>query len=171
MKRSVALFLIFGVVGCSRRAESPQSALRDVERSSFADAYREWRKEKESLAKNRVSNGSYVIPTGVTDTETGKFTPSRIVALQCRLGQEAHLHESFLLNELAADAAVHRILESSQRLCEKYGVVSTVQVQFAPGHGYVHKARNGCSPQFQQALWLKGMNNLVSQQDDAASGR
>ena len=81
------------------------------------------------------------------------------------------MHESFLLKELAADPDVHRVLESSQRLCEKYGIQSMALVQFIPGQGYTPKNDNGCSPQAQQALWLKAMSNAGSQPDGAANGR
>jgi hypothetical protein len=158
------------LIGSSDTNESVAVLLHKVEQSSFEEAYRLWLQEKEALAKNGASNGFYTIPAGVTDPKTGKFTPSRIAALQCRLGQEAHLHEAFLLKELAADADVHRVLESSQRLCEKYGIYSMARVQFIPGQGYTSKDNNGYSPQAQQALWLKATTTAGSPPDGAAHG-
>jgi len=153
------------LVGSSDTNASVPVLLHKVEQSSFEEAYRLWLQEKQALAKNGASNGFYTIPGGVTDPKTGKFTPSRIAALQCRLGQEAHLHEAFLLKELAADADVHRVLESSQRLCEKYRIHSMARVQFIPGRGYTSKDNNGYSPQAQQALWLKAISRAGAQPD------
>ena len=159
------------LVGYADTNASLQALLHNIEQSSFEDAYRLWRQEMKALATNRNPDGGYSIPgAAVTDDKTGKAIPSRLAALECRLGQEAHLHESFLLEELAADADVHRVLESSQRLCEKYGIHSMALVLFIPGQGYVSRMNNGGIPQAQQALWLKAMSNAGSQPDGSANG-
>jgi beta-lactamase regulating signal transducer with metallopeptidase domain len=150
------------IVGQVDRKESLDELLREVEQYSFADAYAAWKQETKALAEQRGTNVSYSTPTGVTD-KTGKFIPSRIAALECRLGQEAHLNESFLRRELVADANLHMILESSPKLCEKYDIYSMARVEFIPGRGYTSKQNSGWSPQVQQALWLKAMTNALVQ--------
>lgn len=158
------------IVGETNHKESLEVLLREVEQSSFAEAYAAWRQEKKALAEQRGTNVFYSTPTGVTDSQTGKFIPSRIAALQCRLGREAHLNESFLLRELATDAEVHQIFESSPRLCEKYGIHSMALVQFNPEQGYINKLNSGYSPQIQQQLWLKTTANVDLQTDGLTNG-
>lgn len=130
--------------------------------SSFDDTYDQWRKEKQALMAD-ASAGKYTIPHGETDPSTGKFTPSRIMVLECQLGQEAHLHEAFLRKTLEEDAEVHRILEKSRRLCEKYEISSAAYVLFEPEKGYISRARDGLAPQQRQAIWLKAMSKEHSQ--------
>jgi hypothetical protein len=158
MKNFVVISLLLALLGCEHRLALPDLSIREIETLSFDDAYELWRQEKDSLADNRSRNGSYAIGTGTTDSQTGEFTPSRMAALECRLGREADRHERFLREQLAEDADVHRILESSPRLCEECGIVSTAQVVFlADGH-YSHRTTDGWCPQVRQRLWLEALN-------------
>jgi len=170
MKYTFALFslLLIALPGCEHPPEVSELSINDIEHLPFMDAYRYWRQEMGTFAEKPSPEGPYIIPTGgVTDPKTGKFTPSNFAALQCRLGKEAHLHESFLMKELAADASVHMILESSQHLCEKYGIHSMALVLLAPGQGYMTRSNNGYAPEAQQDLWLKAMSTANSQPDSA----
>jgi hypothetical protein len=167
------VFLLAGLVGCVHRPTLGELSIPDIEQMAFRDAYRLWRQETDALTqrnRQRLPQGSFFdMPLGATDPTTGKFTPNRIAALQCRLGQEAHRHEVFLRRALAEDANVWVILESSRRLCQKYGIFSLAPVLFIPGQGYVPKMNNGCCSQAEQALWLKAMRNGGSQPDGASN--
>ena len=170
MKRFLSVLFVIALSGCMHRPTSSEMSTRDIEQLSFSDAYSLWRQERESLAKGCSPNGSYSTPTGVTDPQTGRFTPSTISALTCRLGREAHVHESFLRKELTENADVHMVLESSPRLCERYGIASKAQVLFVPGRGYVHRTTDGWSPEVQQRVWLEAMDKTASQQTPEGDG-
>ena len=159
MKYHLSLLLMLAVAGCAQQQKQPSHwSLEGIEGASFADAYRMWRQERETLAAECVSCATCGWSVGVTDPTTGVFTPSRLTALQCRLGMEAHLYEEFLREELIVDADVHLIFESSRHLCDRYGVQSLALVVFVPGHGYIQQPNSGWSPQMRQAEWLEAMD-------------
>jgi hypothetical protein len=170
MARTFAVMLVamvvVGATGCAGHEsiswQVKPEELKKIEQSSFMDAYNMWRQENESLARNAAISGSYVIPAGVRDPATGRFTPSRIAALNCRLGLEADKHEDFLRKELASNHDVFIILDSSEKLCRKYGITSMAAVVYVPGQGYIEKTNNGYSPQSRQAVWLKAMYGQTS---------
>lgn len=141
---------------------------REIEQLSFDDAYRLWRQEQDSITGKRSPDGSYSVLVGSTDPETGEFTPSGMAALERRLGGEAHLRERFLREQLTIDAHVHRILEASARLCEKYGIASKAQVVETAEGRYSQRTTDGWSPQVQQRLWLEAFNGTRSQPDGPA---
>jgi hypothetical protein len=159
MKMSLLFVVLVTLAGCAHRPAASERSVQDIEQLTFPDAYRLWQREMKTLAGNSVSGGSSVMLSGTMDPATGKFTPSAMTALPCRLGLEAHLHESFLFKELSADAEVWVILESSPLLCQKYGIFSLAPVRHIPGQGYVHVNNSGSSPQAEQALWLKAMGS------------
>lgn len=157
-KHFAPVFLILLLAGCANHEQPSHWSLEGIKEASFADAYQMWRQERETLAAECVSCGTCGWSVGVTDPTTGVFTPSRLTALQCRLGVEAHLHEDLLRKELTADADVHAIFEASQHLCDKYGMHSLATVILVPGHGYVQQPNSGWSPQMRQAEWLEAMD-------------
>ena len=124
---------LFLLPGC--RSEKTTSPISDV---SFYVSYSNWRDEKESL--KRVSPGvSRTLPIRSGDTNTGKVTPSKIMAMECELGLNAHLHEFFLLEELKRDSEVHRILEKSEKLCIKYDIKSVADMTVDSQGVYTHQ--------------------------------
>jgi hypothetical protein len=166
MKNVVAIVFLLALLGCAQRPTLSALSIREIEQLPYDEAYRLWRQEKTSLAGRHSRDGGYSIPSGGTDLKTGMFTPSRIAAVECRLGREAHLHERLLRDQLAKDADVHRILEASPRLCEKCGITSMAQVVLLPNGRYSLRSRDGWIPQAQQRLWLEVLNRTSPQQKD-----
>ena len=162
--RSVWVGLVLvASLGCAQRVAWSELSIREIEESSFDDGYRFWRQEKRAFATEGSIEGSHSTPAGATDSRTGEFTPSKIAALECRLGREAHLHQGFLQEQLATDPEVHRILEASARLCEEYGTASKAQVVRLADGRYSHRVTDGWSPQVQQRLWLETLTVASSQ--------
>jgi len=163
MKRCLSVLLLAPLLGCLHKQVSPVLSVEHIEQSSFKDVYQFWRREKDSLSRP-------AIPTGSTDSHTGRFTPTTFWVLTCRLGRDAHLHLSFLTKELATDADVHMILEASSPLCDHYGIDSKAQVEFVPEHDYRHRMTDGWSPQVQQRRWLEAVNRAEFRQDGEVNG-
>ncbi len=162
MKHIAIALLLALTVGCAGRTASVRGEHTVARDSAFFENYEIWQQENEALASRASADGSYAILHGATDSETGKFTPTKIMEFECQLGQEAHLHEAFLLRELAKDPNVHRILEKSPRLCEKYGIDSAAYVLFVPKRGYIYRTRDGLLPQQRQGLWLRALRSGAS---------
>lgn len=87
-----------------------------------------------------------------------------MMTVKCNLGLKAHFHEDFLLNELKREADVHRILEKSLILCDKYSIRSFAYVILDPEHGYeLRHPRDVFVPHFRQNIWLKALSGGHSQ--------
>src|ERR687887_2212760 len=97
MKRTLLTLFVLGLAGCVHRPGFSDLSIRDIEEMAFMDAYYLWRQQTSSNAKKNLQLRPDVLVSdmliGTSDPKTGKFTPTRLSALQCRLGQEAHLHE------------------------------------------------------------------------------
>ena len=153
---AVILFLLL----CGCKSQPPASCPDDV---SFYSSYSQWRNEKEAL-RRASSDGSYSVLCGSTDSSTGEFKPSRIMVMECQIGLKAHLHEDFLLEELKRDADVHRILEKSIDLCDKYNILSFAYVVFDPERGYESRTPgDSIYPGGRQEIWLKALLGSGSQ--------
>jgi hypothetical protein len=134
-------------------ADTKPPTIQEIERLPFDDAFQQW------LPATEIQG-----PTppwtmgGSTDLKTGKFTPTAFWALTCRLGQDAHLHQSFLVSALNTNAQVSLILDSSPVLCRGYAVNSEAMVRFDPKDGYTSVTRGWVSvPEVRRSVWLDAM--------------
>ncbi len=154
MKSAILCTVIFLLLLCGCKPQPSASCPGDA---SFHVSYSQWRNDKEAL-RRASSDGSYSISFGSTDPNTGEFKPSRIMVMECQLGLKAHLHEDFLLKELKRDADVHRILEKSGDLCDKYNIRSFAYVMFDPERGYESRIPgDSVYPGGRQEIWLKAL--------------
>ena len=142
------------------------AATNEIEQMPFDDAYRLWLHEQRDMVQrlpNRLS--------GILDPKTGIFTPTRFWALACRLGRDAHTHESFLVSALATNEYVSLILETSSPLCSRYGIKSQASVLFDPERGYSKPLQSFLfGPKVRQSVWLNVMKKPISQPADPADG-
>jgi hypothetical protein len=165
MRTTCPILLVVATSICCSIAPTGAAGFDEVERLSFEEAYRIWVPEQQDhVAKIPV------LVSGTTDVKTGTFTPTRYWALTCRLGRDAHNHESFLVSALATNEYVVDILETSSRLCNQYGIKSEAAVWFDPDRGYssvLIQWRH--DPRWRRNLWLKAMHKPASQRDGAAN--
>jgi hypothetical protein len=164
MKTVVTILLLAALAGCAHPHKQGLSdfSIRDIEQLSFADAYALWRQETMNLPPDQTS----WLTASSTDPRTGGFTPGKLPVLECRLGREAHLHVSFLAEQLQTNADVHRILEASPRLCAEHDIHSKAQVEWVAEGQYRHRNTDGWIPQVQQKLWLEAFNKARLQSPD-----
>lgn len=148
MKR-ILLMPVF-VMGAALFAADPKPpTVQEIERLPYDVAFQQWLQAPEQATTNLL------IEYGSTDLKTGKFTPTPFWALTCRLGQEAHLHEGFLVSALSTNAQVSQILDSSPVLCRRYTINSGAMVRFDPQEGYSVVMRNWVDgPDVRRKVWL-----------------
>ena len=174
MERIFCTLLLVGLSALFLSQPAFPATIDEIERMSFDEAYREWLREQEALVqriKQRTQQGVYAISWGSTDRNTGKFTPTIFYALTCRLGQDAHRHESFLVSALTTNEYVSMVLDASPRLCSRYGVESEAPVAFEPGRGYSIRMRDySLGPDGRRRVWVEVMKKPIPQPDAAANG-
>ena len=148
------------------------ATIQGIEQLPFDEAYRLWLQEKETILQRSASHpSSFTIPGGSMDAKTGRFMPSSYQALTCRLGRDAHIHESFLVSALSTNDWVSMILDASLPLCSRYGVESQATVLFDPKHGYTNIMRGYIlGADGQRRIWLKAMAKPISQPSGPANG-
>ncbi|MCX6929448.1 MAG: hypothetical protein NT154_40475 [Verrucomicrobia bacterium] len=163
------------------------ATIQEIERLPLDEAYRLWLQEQQALLQRspdiltygstdpktgkftlssfpQLQHSPVIIGLGTTDPKTRKFTPTKFQALTCRLGREAHRHESFLVSALSTNEYVSMILDTSSRLCRRYGVESEAMVLFDPKSGYTCPMRDICSGlDTRRSIWLKAMAKPISQ--------
>ncbi len=166
MRTTYPILLVVAATMCCSIPPTLAATIDEIEQLSFDEAYRLWVPEQQA----RV----YQVPvrvSGTTDSRTGKFTPTRYWALTCRLGRDAHTHESFLVSALATNEYVSDILETSSRLCSRYGIKSQPEVRFDPERGYSLVMHGGLvlDPKMRRSMWLKAMAKRISQPDGASN--
>ena len=166
MRTTYPILLLVAATMCCSIPPTVAATIDEIEGLSFDEAYRLWVPEQQAQV--------YQIPSrriGTTDSKTGKFTPTRYWALTCRLGRDAHTHESFLVSALATNAYVSEILETSSRLCSRYGIQSQAAVVFDPRVGYISCIMDFAFDQrIRRSTWLKAMAKPISQPDGATNG-
>ena len=164
MKTFATILLLAVVVSIPQTARAADSSL-EIERLPYDDAFHQWLQSPE--IQNPTND---TIMYGSTDPKTGKSTPTPFWMLTCRLGQDAHLNESFLISALNTNAQVSLILDSSPVLCSRYGVHSEAMVTFDPKEGYTIGMRNWISgPEVRQSVWLDAIKKTNSQPNGARS--
>jgi hypothetical protein len=195
MKTIHLLVLLAAFVICAIAPPALAATIQEIERLPFDEAYRLWLQEQQALAQRFpdfltygytdpksgkftmtsfpvIQHSPVSIMAGSTDPKTGKFTPTSFQALTCRLGRDAHSHESFLVSALSTNQYVSMILDTSSQLCRRYGIESQAMVVFDPKFGYACPMRGGCifGPDFQQSIWLKAMAKPISQPTGPTNG-
>jgi len=166
MRTTYPILVVVAATMCCSIPPTLAGTIDDIEGLSFDEAYRLWIPEQQ----DRV----YQVPvrvSGTKDSRTGKFTPTRYWALTCRLGRDAHTHESFLVSALATNEYVIEILEASSQLCRRYGIQSQAEVRFDPERGYSGvMIQLGFDEKLRRSRWLKAMGKPISQPDGATNG-
>jgi hypothetical protein len=166
MKMIHPILLLVAFFVCPVSPPALAATVQEIERLPFEEAYRLWLQERAAVVPNLP-----VMPSGATDPKTGKFTPATFWALTCRLGRDAHIQESFLVSALTTNEWVSMILETSARLCSRFGIESQAAVLFDPEHGYRSPMRDFVlGPKERRSLWLKAMKKSNSQPSGAANG-
>jgi len=146
-------------------ADTNPPTIQEIERLPYDDAFQKWQQTSEIQYPTNAS-----ITFGTTDLKTGKFTATAFWALTCRLGQDAHRHESFLVSTLNTNAQVSLILDSSPVLCSRYAVTSEAMVRFDPKAGYAIVMRNYVSgPEVRQSVWLDAIRKTNFQTNGAGN--
>src|SRR6185369_7633584 len=169
MKMIRQILLLVAVFVCPVSPSALAATVQEIERLPFDEAYRLWLQEQAAVVRNLQNLP--VIPSGTTDSKTGKFTPTIFWALTCRLGRDAHIQESFLVSALTTNEWVSMILETSARLCSRFGIESQAAVLFNPEHGYSSPMRDYVlGPKERRSVWLKAMKKSSSQPGGAANG-
>jgi hypothetical protein len=165
MRTTYPILLLVAATMCCSIPPTVAATIDEIEGLSFDEAYRLWVPEQQAQV--------YQIPSrriGTTDSKTGKFTPTRYWALTCRLGRDAHTHESFLVSALATNEYVSEILETSSRLCSRYGIQSQAAVVFDSRVGYTSCIIEfGFDQRIRRSMWLKAMAKPTSQPDGATN--
>lgn len=155
--RQILMFAAIVTISVSPLAAG--RTIQEIEQLPFDEAYHLWLQEQKAVAKNLEG-----FPIGITEPKTGVFTPATIWVLSCRLGREAHLRESFLVSALATNEWVCEILESSPKLCERYGIESQAPVRFDPEGGYKSVPRSWMDGlDLRRENWLKAIKKTRSQ--------
>jgi len=164
MKTIYPIPLVVALFVCPLNPRAQAATTQEIERLPFDEAYRLWLQEQQILVQHLP-----VMPSGSTDSKTGKFTPTSFWALTCRLGRDAHTQESFLVSVLTTNEYVSMILETSTGLCNRYGIESQAAVLFDPERGYHNPMREYClGPKERRSVWLKAMKRPISQPADGS---
>lgn len=195
MVKTINLILLLGASFIWPIAPPALAAtIQEIERLPFEEAYRLWLQEQEALQQHSQAIITYgavdaktgkftlsnfpvvqrcpvMIMSGSTNPKTGKFTPTSFQALTCRLGRDADIQESFLRSALATNEYVSMILDTSSRLCSRYGIESQATILFDPELGYTSVMRDFVlGPDAQRSIWLKAMVKPMSQPTGPAKG-
>jgi hypothetical protein len=150
-------------------ADTRPPTIQEIERLPFDDAFQQWLRAPE-LTPEIQGTFKLGIMFGSTDSKTGKSTPTPFWALTCRLGQEAHLHEAFLVSALNTNAQVSLILDSSPVLCRRYAVNSEAMVRFDPTDGYTFVMRDWVDgPDVRRTVWLDALKQTNASPNGAVN--
>ena len=142
-------------------ADTKPPTIQEIEQLPFDDAFQQWGHALQSPTNTWNS-------ITLTDLHNGRFTPSAFWALTCRLGNDAHLHESSLVSALNSNALVSLILDTSPVLCSKYAVNSEAMVTFDPIGGYAMVMRSDVEgPDGRRSVWLDAISKTNSQPSSA----
>lgn len=148
-------------------ADTKPLTIQEIERLPFDDAFQQWLQSPEI---QNPDNPLLMYSMAISDAKTGKFTPTPFWALTCHLGQDAHLHESFLISALHTNENVSLILDSSPVLCSRYGVNSESVVKFDPKDGYTFVMRDSIvGPDGRRSTWLDAIKKTNSQTNGAVN--
>jgi hypothetical protein len=194
MKTIVLILVLAASFICPVSPSALAATIQEIERLPFDVAYGLWLQEQQALLQRspdiptygsadpktgkftlcsfpQVQHSPVIIGLGTTDPKTHKFTPTKFQELTCRLGREAHSHESFLVSALSTNEYVSMILDTSSRLCRRYGVESEAMVLFDPKSGYTCPIRNiGSGLDKRRSIWLKALAKPFSQPTGPTNG-
>jgi len=159
MKTISSILMLAAFFACPLSPPALAATIQEIEGLPFDEAYQLWLGEQRDLVHHLP-----VIPSGTKDLKTGEFTPTTFWALTCRLGRDALAQESFLVSALNTNEYVSMILETSAKLCSRYGIASQAAVRFDPEHGYrLQTIEYGLGPEGRKTVWMKAMKSPASQ--------
>jgi hypothetical protein len=169
MKSLCRILLLLAFVARFLTPPTLAATIQEIEKLRFEEAYRLWLQQKEALVPK---SSDFAMAFGSTDPQTRKFTPTSFFALTCRLGRDAHVHESFLVKELTTNNYVSMIFDASPRLCSRYEVESEAPVVFDPDRGYSTRPRGGMylGMDVRRKVWLQAIKKANSQPIGPANG-
>jgi hypothetical protein len=161
MKIIYPILLVVAFCVCPITPEAVATTIQEIEQLPFDEAYRLWLHEQQAMVQQLP-----VMLSGSTDSKTGKFTPTSFWALACRLGRDAHTHESFLVSALTTNEYVSMVLETSSQLCTRYGIKSQASVLFDPERGYSQPLQAFLvGPKERRSLWMNAIMRPMAQPD------